>query len=303
MRYVIAMVGAAVLWSTSGLFIKITTINALSFTAWRSAIAAVTLFLLARALGIRIGVPRTPLAWFSVCAYALILLLFVLGTSRTTAANAIFLQYTAPVYVLLLEPLALKTRFKARDVGFVALALVGMGTFFIGRDDAAAGAMTGNALALASGVFFAGFAVALRARHGDQSARWEAVSWGNLVLFLALAIYFLIVPGSAELPPTAGEAWGIVFCGVVQIGLAYALFAIAISRLSALESLLLGMLEPLLNPVWVFLVVGERPTAWALAGAALIIASIVARGWLETREGRRKLEESSVGGDAAIPPG
>jgi drug/metabolite transporter (DMT)-like permease len=276
------MVAAAVLWSTGGLFIKVISLDAVSLAGWRSGVAAVTLFALARTRGHSLELPRHPLSWLAAVAYAHILLLFVCATKLTTAANAIFLQYTAPMYVLLLEPLLLKTRFRARDLAFVGVALGGMLLFFAGRIEA--GDWLGNVLALTSGVFFAVFALAIRSRHDDAAARWQAVAYGNVVLFVGVALYELATPATFAWPASAREAAGIAFLGVVQIGVSYALFAYAISKLSALESTLVGMIEPVLNPVWVFLGTGERPTPWAFLGAALIVGSVATRAFVAGRE-------------------
>ncbi len=282
MRPTLAMVAAAVLWSTGGLFIKIISLDALSLAGWRSGIAAVTLFVLARAFGHRLTPPRTLMSWFSALAYAHILVLFVAATKLTTAANAIFLQYTAPMYVLLLEPLLLRTKFRIRDLAFVAVAFAGMGLFFAGRIEV--GGWLGNGLALASGVFFAVFALAIRSQHGDAEARWRAVTYGNVFLVVGLTVYGLATRTPLGLPANGAETAGVVFLGVVQIGVAYALFAYAISQLSALESTLIGMVEPILNPVWVFFGTRERPTAWALLGAALIVGSVGSRALVNRRE-------------------
>jgi drug/metabolite transporter (DMT)-like permease len=281
MKAVLAMVAAAVLWSTGGLLIKVVTLDGLALATWRSAVAAVTLVALARARGVRVRVPRDVLSWLAVVAYALVMLLFVSATKKTTAANAIFLQYTAPIYVLLLEPLFLGTRLLARDVAFVGLALLGMCLFFVGKMGAGEG--VGNALALGSGISLAVFFLLARAKREDEAGRWQAVIFGNLVLSVAVAPYLLLVSGSAALPWSAGDIGGVLFLGVVQIGISYALFGYAISKISALEATLLGMLEPILNPVWVYLGTGERPSPWAFAGAALIVTSVMTRAWLEQR--------------------
>lgn len=276
------MLLTALLWSTSGLLIKVIAIDAVPLAGWRSGIAALTLWIIARVLGIRVGVPTDALSWLAVVCYALILFLFVAATKMTAAANVIFLQYTAPVYVLILEPLFLGTRFRLRDVLFVGLALAGMSLFFLGRMEA--GDWRGNTMALASGMAFGLFALMVRFRHDNDAARWQAVVWGNLVLFGVTPFLLLIRPTSSMLPASFPEVMGVVFLGVVQIGLAYALFSYAIAYLSALEATLIAMLEPVLNPLWVYLGTGEAPSQWAILGGALIVGAVTARTWLE-REG------------------
>jgi DME family drug/metabolite transporter len=286
-----AMLLAALLWSTSGLLIKVISLDALPLAGWRSGIAGATLLLVARVFGFRAGAPRTLRSWLAAVVYALIMLLFVAATKVTAAANVIFLQYTAPIYILILEPFWIGTRFRWSDAGFVALALAGMSLFFTGKMEA--GDWGGNAMALGSGVAFALFALMTRAASRRGESQWDSVVWGNFLLFGFMLVYSLSVAAGAPtqggavtipLPSTAADVLGILFLGVVQIGLAYALFMYAIARLSALETMLLGMLEPVLNPVWVYLGTGESPSAWALLGGALIITSITARTLIRARD-------------------
>lgn len=280
MKHILAMLAAAVLWSTGGLFIKVISLDAMSLATWRSVVAALTLIVLAELRGQRMRVPRTPMAWIAAVLYAATLISFVYATKMTTAANAIFLQYTAPIYVLILEPFLLKTRFRPRDIVYVGVALGGMALFFVGKLEA--GGMAGNVMALASGVFFAGLMITMRLQHADIEARWQAVTFGNLVLAVGVAVFALVTSTPVAFPAGIGEMSGVVYLGVIQIAVAYALFAYAIARLSALESTLIGMIEPVLNPVWVFLGTGEQPAAWAFAGAALIVGAVVARAFIES---------------------
>lgn len=282
----LAMLLAAALWSTSGLLVKLISMDAVSLAGWRSGIAAVTLLAIARGNGIRVGVPRGALSWTAAVSYAAILFLFVAATKVTAAANVIFLQYTAPIYVLLLEPLFLKTRYRMRDFGFVALAVGGMSLFFLGRIEA--GDWRGNAMALGSGFAFGLFALLARSRHQDDSARWQGVVWGNWVLFVAMVLFFLIGPQRMSWPRGLPETAGVLFLGLLQIGCAYALFTYAISKLSALETMLIAMLEPILNPIWVYLGTGESPSRWALLGGSIILCTVAARTWVE---GRKMKEE------------
>ena len=276
------MVLAALFWSTSGLLIKVISLDAVSIAGWRSLCAGIALMLIARALRVRIGVPRSLHSWSTVACYALILLLFVAATKLTTAANAIFLQYTAPAYVLLLEPVFLHTRFKLRDLGFVAFALGGMSLFFVGKMQS--GSLRGNLLGLASGIAFAIFALLIRSRHDDERARWQAVIWGNFVLFAATFLWRLTQGSGLSWPEGRAQLLGVLFLGVVQIGIAYAFFTYAIAHLSALEGTLVAMLEPVLNPVWVYLGTGEAPSHWAIIGGSLIIGTVAVRSLFEGRD-------------------
>lgn len=273
-RGLLAVLGAAVLWSTGGLFIKWVSLDALGVTMWRSLFAAITIALLVRP---RVPVPwRThPLVWAIAIAYGLTLVMFVAATKLTTAANAIFLQYTAPVYLLLAGPLILRERVTRLDVATVAVAFGGMSLFFVGRFDGSA--MGGNLLAAASGVTLAAMFLLLRAPGCTAETRPLAMFIGNVLLVLSLGLVNLLRAEWSLFTPSLRDIAGLLFLGVVQIGFAYLLFGYAMRTIPALEASLIGMLEPVLNPVWVFLVLGETPGWWAALGGAIIVAAITAR--------------------------
>ncbi len=271
------MVAAAVLWSTGGLFIKWTTVSGLELSFGRSLLAAVTVAIFTRHEGF--GLNRVT-AIASVL-YAALLMLFVLATKQTTAANAIFLQYTAPVYLLILEPLIYKEKFRRRDLIVVIACVAGMSLFFVGKlrpQD-----VTGNILALASGFCFACYFLLLRHSTARAVNRASSVIYGNLLVVLITAPVGI----KALSGMTAHDAMSIVYLGVVQIGLAYTLFTIAMARgVRSLDAGIVGYIEPVLNPIWVFLVLGERPTKWALVGGAIIVVAVVAHTLLEARRNR-----------------
>src|ERR687889_704741 len=153
---VVYVLAAALLWSTGGLFIKATSLGALELSFGRALLAALTVAVLTRREGFRLDF----MTLVASVLYALLLVLFVVANKLTTAANAIFLQYTAPVYVLVLEPLVFKERFRAADLFVVAACVAGMSLFFVGQlrpDDVA-----GNLAALGSGLCFAVFMLLLR---------------------------------------------------------------------------------------------------------------------------------------------
>lgn len=277
------VIAAAVLWSTGGLFIKWTSLSGLELSFGRSLLAAVTVAIITRHEGFGLN-KVTALA--SVL-YAAFVLLFVLATKETTAANAIFLQYTAPVYLLILEPLFYKEKFRRRDLIVVTLCVIGMSLFFVGKlrpQD-----VTGNLLALASGLCFACYFLLLRHSKARLVNRASSAIYGNLLLVLIAA-----PAGLRALPQmNRHDALSVIYLGVIQIGLAYTLFTVAMARgVRSLDAGIVGYVEPVLNPVWVFLVLGERPSQWALVGGAIIVIAVVCHTLVEARYGRRVVTAS-----------
>jgi DME family drug/metabolite transporter len=264
---VLFVLGAALLWSTGGLFIKATTLGALELSFGRSLLAALVVAVLTRREGFRLNF----LTLVAAVLYAALLVLFVVANKLTTAANAIFLQYTAPVYVLVLEPLVFKERFRRADLITVAACVAGMSLFFVGRlrpEDVA-----GNLTALASGLCFALFLLLLRHQRGGESNRASSVIYGNLIICLVTLPAFARVAGSL----TTKDVLIVSYLGVVQIGLAYTLFTLGIARgVRSLDAGVVGYIEPMLNPVWVFLFLGERPSKWAVVGGCVIVAAVLA---------------------------
>lgn len=268
---------AAVLWSTGGLFIKWTSISGLELSFGRSLLAAITVALFTRHEGFRLN----KVTGLASVLYAALLLLFVLATKETTAANAIFLQYTAPLYLLILEPLFYKEKFRRRDLITVAACVIGMSLFFVGKlrpQD-----VTGNLLALASGFCFACYFLLLRHAKARDVNRASSVIYGNLLLVLVAA------PAGIRVLPQLSlhDAVSVVYLGVVQIGLAYTLFTVAMARgARSLDAGIVGYVEPVLNPIWVFLLIGERPGQWALVGGVIILLAVVRHTLLEARRSR-----------------
>ena len=212
-RYVLAVAGAALLWSSGGLFIKLAPMPALSVACGRSLVAGVFYLLVLR--------PNLREArWTTAFAYAGCIVTFVSATRLTTAANAIFLQYTGPAYVLLLSPVLLDEPLRGIDLGCVALSLAGMSLFFVGK--VAAGQALGNALGIVSGVFFALAIVLLRrdARTASNSAL-PSTALGNIVAAAVTLPWALKALPEMTSPRGAGV---LLYLGVVQLGLAYWLF-------------------------------------------------------------------------------
>lgn len=274
------VLGAAILWSTGGLFIKATSLSAFELSFGRSLLAAITIAIVTRHEGF--GLNR--ISAVTSILYAALLILFVLATKLTTAANAIFLQYTAPVYVMILEPLFYKEKFRRRDLVTVAVCAAGMSLFFVGKlrpQD-----VNGNLVALASGVCFALFFLLMRHPKAREVNRASSAIYGNLIVVLVCAPAFF---GAASKGISKADFACIAYLGIVQIGVAYILFTGAMARgLRSLDASIVGYIEPVLNPVWVFLFIGERPSGWAIIGGAIIIASVIVHMLIETRVKSRK---------------
>ncbi len=256
---------AVFLWSTGGLFIKLTTLDAYQVTFFRSLFAAVTVLIITRKHGLKINA----FGIFTSIIYALLLFLFVWATKKTTAANAIFLQYTAPIYILILAPFVIGEKFHIRDLVTVVIVLAGMSLFFVGQlrlED-----YQGNIAALGSGVLLGLYIMLLRHPKADGFNPVIAVIYGNLLLALLTA-----PTGISAIPSMTGTDWfAVTFLGVFQIGISYIFFVKGVrGGTRPLDASLIGFIEPLLNPVWVFIFVGERPSQWALLGGAIIITAI-----------------------------
>jgi len=216
-------------------------------------------------------------------AYAATLILFVTANKLTTSANTIFLQATSPVYLLLLGPLFLKEPVRPRDFWVVAAVLVGLTLFFVGNEAPVVTApdpARGNLLALLSGLSFAITIAGLRGlSRGSADAGLATVAIGNLIAF------FWGLPFALPVLSATPMDWAVIlYLGAIQIGLAYACLTRGLRDVPALEASLLLMVEPVLNPVWAWLVHGERPSHWALLGGALIIGATTAQAVVQGRE-------------------
>ena len=270
------LVAAAVLFSTGGAVIKSTAMTGSQVACVRSGIAALALALMlpeARR-GVR---PRTALV--SV-AYAATLILFVLANKLTTSANTIFLQATGPLYILLLAPWLLRERFRRTDLLFMLVVGAGLALFFTGTDvpvRTAPAPTQGNILAAMSGFTWALTLMGLRWMGADESGGSPA---GAVVLGNALACLVTLPMALPFFGIGLGDWAALAYLGLFQIALAYALVTRAVGKLPALEISIILLVEPVLNPVWSWLVHGERPGPWALAGGALILGATATRSLL-----------------------
>lgn len=280
-----AVLGAAVLFSTGGAAIKACSLTGWQVASFRSGVAALALMAFIPSARPRGGALGWPLrTWLVGVAYAATLVLFVLANKTTTAANAIFLQSTAPLYLLVLAPWGLGERATRRDLGLMAAIAGGLALFFVGSPPTQASApapLTGNLLGAISGITWALTLLGLRRLSRESGGSLPAVAVGNLIAF-AVALPMALGPAQAAISPV--DAAVVIYLGVVQIGLAYVLLARGFREVPAFEGSLLILLEPALSPIWAFLFHGEVVGALALAGGALILAATTLKTWLDARD-------------------
>jgi drug/metabolite transporter, DME family len=275
------LLATAVLFSTGGAAVKACSLSNWQVAGLRSATAVLALL---------VAVPSTRARWtWPVVAVgasqAMTMISFVTATKLTTAANAIFLQSTAPLYVLLLAPFLLHEPIRPRDLGFLAAFGVGLGVIFLGDRTPSATApdpALGNLIAAGSGLSWAFTVMGFRWTSRDPRTFGAALLAGNVIVAL------VALPLGWPIAGARPTDWAIIaFLGTVQIGLAYALLSVAMREVPALEAALLMLLEPVLNPVWTWLVHGEHVGSASLAGGAIVLAATAARTWIDAVETRR----------------
>jgi len=255
---------AGLLWSTGGLFIKLISLPAMQLAFFRCIIAATAFGIIFRERILLFN----KMTFLNSVFYASILITFVIATKTTTAANAIFLQSTAPIYVLIFEPIFNKTKYERINIITVAVCVLGMILFFVGKLEP--GHLEGNIIALLSGIAFASFFLGMK--KNDPKYQHSSIFYGNILVAI-ISIPFLF---SIEVLTTR-DFMMLAFLGVFQIAIAYAFFSSGLKRIYAVEASIIAMIEPVLNPVWVFIGYGEVPTLTAIIGGLIILGAIVVR--------------------------
>jgi DME family drug/metabolite transporter len=276
LRSRLQLFAAAVLFSTGGAAIKACSFDAWEVTGLRAAIAGL-------ALALVLPAARRGWSWRTVLvalSYALTVIVFVRANKLTTALNAIFLQSTSPLYIVLLGPLLLHERARRRDVLFMAVLAAGLSLFFIGLDPpvrTAPDPFQGNVMALVSGLSCGLMMMGFRwlgrggAPGGSPTA---AVVVGNLIAFS------VCLPLALPLTAAGPRDWAVIgYLGLVQIALAYFLMVEGLRHVPALEASLLMFIEPVLSPIWAWLLHGERPGLFSLAGGVVILAATLGHAW------------------------
>jgi drug/metabolite transporter (DMT)-like permease len=258
----------ALLFSTGGAAIKATTLDGWQVAGFRSGIAALALF---------VALPGARKRWtwrtfLTGMAYAATMILFVLANKSTTSANAIFLQSTAPFYFLLLGPLVLKEPVHRVDLVVIGCVGIGAALLLSGTETTTATApdpLRGNAMALAAGLAWAFTVAGLRwmgKRPGAEDSSGSTLVAGNLIAFIAC------LPRAFPVPHANAADVGVIFyLGLFQIGLAYYFLTRALREVPGLEASTLLLIEPVFNPIWTWLIHGERPSGAAIGGGLLII--------------------------------
>lgn len=263
---------AALLWSSGGLFIKILTIDAFQISFYRSAIAAVTIIIISKANRKKLNFEFDIISVLCSICYAFVLIMFVVAAKLTKVANAIFLQFTAPIYLLILEPIFLKTKFEKKNLIALIFCFSGMVLFFFGKLELSG--IQGNLIAIGSGISFALFTLFLKWKkqiHKTEDTMIYIVIGNILVCIFCLP--FIIDNLTLDLT----QFLILLYMGIFQIGISYIIFNEGIKYISATESMIIAMLEAILSPIWVFLGVGEVPSGYAIAGSLIILITIVWR--------------------------
>lgn len=267
-KALIYLLTTVLLWSTSGLFVKILDWHPLAVSGIRSAIAAVVIWIYLR----RPQFVWSPTLIGGAIAYLGAQSLFVAATTLTSAANAIFLQYTAPVWVALFGIWYLRERARAVDWWTMGIIFVGMALFF--GDELSSEGIQGNILAIFGGICFAWMILFMR-KQKDGSPETIALL-GNILCAVVGLPVVLMAWADGTLP--GPQSWIILlYLGVLQLGIPYLFYARSIRHLHAIEAVLIQTLEPILNPIWVFLIIDERPGPWSLAGAGVVLLAVTVR--------------------------
>ena len=268
-RAILMIVAAGFLWSTGGLLLKWVEWNSLAIAGVRSSIAAITIYAFTPTMKLRF----TRLQWYGALAYVGTVGLFVASVRMTTAANAIFLQYTAPIYIALFGAWFLGEKTSRLDWLLIVATQGGVGLFFL--DQISWHGFWGNIMALLSGLAFATLVIITR-KQKDASPIHSVFLGNALTAFLGLPFAIGPMPGM--------QTWfGLVILGVFQLGLSYLLFSHAIKKVKALEATLLLMIEPVLNPIWVMIFLHEKPGPWSLLGCSIVLVTATFRGVLTAR--------------------
>ena len=263
-KAIILLICTAILWSKGGFLIKLIDWHPVAIAGGRSIIAALIMWAY---------VKKPKFTWSNIqimgaVAYALTVILFVIANKLTTAANSILLQYTGPIYVALFSYWFLKEKITAIDWITILTVILGMTLFFI--EKLSPDGILGNFIAILAGIAFAGLALCLRKQ--KDGSPLESLILGNILTGI-IGLPFIIDSGI----PSQQSMIALFVLGIFQLGIPYILYSKAVKHVSALDAVLIPVLEPILNPLWVFLLLGESIGMWPMIGGAIIIVAITTR--------------------------
>lgn len=259
-KAIIMQVFAAILWSTGGMLIKLVDLSPLAIAGIRSFICAIIIFPFLKKSALKLNWNKA----LGAISYTSLVVLFITATKTTTAANAILLQYTSPIYIAIFGGWLLNEKAKLKDWVIILFIIGGMVLFFM--DDIAGGSIKGNILAVLSGVALAFNTIFMR-REKDADPL-ENVFWGSILTIL------VSLPFVFQKAPSPKSWMGLILLGVFQLGFSYVLYARAIKNITALEVTFISLIEALLNPLWVFLTIGELPGWLSVLGGIIVLASV-----------------------------
>ena len=283
-RAVAYMIICAVLWSTAGFLIKILPWHPMEIAGFRSLISAGVYLAYMRHEKNRFVINRYSIA--SGIALSLTFIFFIAANKLTTAANAIVLQYSAPIFILILSALIFHQKFRKGDIITVIVTSAGISLFFL--DKISGGYMVGNLVALAAGVAFATMFVTTG--NADKDSLASGILIGHL-LTAVVGIPFVFFYETPVSLPIIAVPFGL---GIFQLGIPYILYGIAVRKCSPLACSLISMIEPLLNPVWVFLINGEAPSLFAIIGGMIVIGGVAVWSVWNSRTDSVRLKEKDM---------
>jgi len=265
----LALLFTAILWSSSGLFIKLLAWHPMVIIGTRSVLSVIFLLVVRIIVPPQKGVKSHPFPlWAGAVAYALTMLTFVTANKLTTSANAIMLQYSAPVWAALLAWKLVNEKPHWEQWGAMVLVFAGLLLFL--RDGLGTGALLGDALSVMSGIAFGANCVFLRMlKNGNPR---DAMLLSHVICTVASIPFIFLYPPS----PTTSSVLSIIYMGIVQLGLASLIYAYGMKRIGAVQAMLTAIIEPILNPIWVLAITGEKPTAIAILGGTIIIGAVLA---------------------------
>jgi drug/metabolite transporter (DMT)-like permease len=280
-KAIIFLIITALLWSTGGLLIKLVSWNSIAIAGGRSVVAALVMLIVIR----RPKIKGSFAFFMGSFMYSGTVILFVAATKMTTAANAILLQYTAPIYIAIFGFWLLKEKTSKLDWVVIAIVMCGMVLFFL--DDLKPANLLGNIFAILSGVCFSFLIIFMRKQKDEDPL--QSVFWGN-VLTAVIAIPFMLGGGV----PNGSSIIGILILGIFQLGLSYILYSSAIKHVTALEGVLIPIIEPIFNPVFVLLAFGEIPGRFSITGGVIIISALLLRSILSRSRNKEDLKVEEV---------